>query len=189
MPDHLHPRARLPVAMTVMKLEAAAAPRFDALDMARDFAVVITSDCDDRAMLSQFGEQCDGLGQRGLVVHNIACDDERLRRVIADAGEQPFAGRLHSPEWQQAAGSALADFKSKMEVGDGEPAVASVKQGKACIEQDIARDTCLGGKQSRHRGAEVMPCLNGRQRLRSAFHASRNRPTTYAGSGFERAAR
>jgi hypothetical protein len=81
MPDDLNATSRVDRAMPVMKMVPIGLERFAHFDVAAQLPIVISSDHDHFATLTKFAQKLSGFACRGLVVNEVAENDELLRFV------------------------------------------------------------------------------------------------------------
>lgn len=98
---------------------------------------MIPGNRDHFASGAQGGEQFAQRFARSVIVHEIAHTDELARLVLIQQLEYACAGPLHSPERHKAAGSALAQLETKVQIGHGQPVFALVKKCKSGIQQHV----------------------------------------------------
>ncbi len=129
--------------MTVMKMKAPGFPRLEQLDLAAQLPIVISRDHNRFAEILDSLQQLASFAGRGLIVHQIAEDNQTARPILIDQLQQTLRDRLHPPHRNKPAGSALAQFVAKMEVRHGEPALALVEERQPAIEQNFVGDERL----------------------------------------------
>jgi hypothetical protein len=114
--------------MAVMKKKVRRLERIGHLDVPAQLSVVVPSDDDDFATRPEAAQQLSRFPARGFIVNQIAEDDQLPRRVFIYQFRKPLHDRRHSPERNKAAGGALAQFVSEMEIRYRQPTFGFVEE-------------------------------------------------------------
>lgn len=116
MTDDLNVFARVRNTMTVMEEEAFSPPRVHHGDTPSDMTIVVSSEDDWLANLSNAVEKTLCFGDRRPVVHQIPQDHEVQRLVIGEEAHQSPLKRVHPPKGSKPASRPLTQFVTKMQV-------------------------------------------------------------------------
>jgi hypothetical protein len=126
-----------------MKMEVIRFERVDHFDMAAQLPVVVPRNDQDFATRCEIAQQLGGFAPRHLVVNQIAQNNEPLRFVFADQLGQAIRDRGHSPQRNESARGALAQFITKMEIRYGQPTLALMEEREPAIEENFIGDERL----------------------------------------------
>ena len=137
MADDLNAFRDLNLAMAVMKMEPLRLERVDHLDVAAQLAIVVSRYDHDVTTVGKSLQKPGRFSGRGLIMHQVAQNDEALRLVLADKRLQSVRDRRHPPQGNQMPGCALAQFVAKMHVRNRQPAFGFVEKSEPAIEKNF----------------------------------------------------
>ena len=143
MPDYLDTICGLGEAMPMMKIETLGLPRFEQLKFTAQLSVVVSRHDDRLAKIPNPFEQLTRFNRGGLVVHQIAENNQTARPIFRDQVKEPLRDRCHLSERNQPARRALAQFIAEMQIRHREPAFTLMEKREAAIEEDFVGDEGL----------------------------------------------
>ena len=143
MSDDLEPVPALGRTMAMMKIEMLGFPGLHHFNFATQLSIVIPRDDDRLAVRGEILQKFGGFRRGGLIVNEVAEDNQSARPIFIDQLHQALGGRRHPPHRDEAASRALAKFVAKMQVRHGEPALRLVEKREAAVEQDFIGDERL----------------------------------------------
>lgn len=134
MADDLDAVPPLSRAMAMMKIEVVGFPGLRHLNLPAQLPIVIPRDNNRLAVPRQILQKLGGLWRGGLVVDQVAKDDELARPIFIYQLHQALRDRRHPPHRDEATGRALAELIAKMQVGDGQPTLRLMEKRQPPIE-------------------------------------------------------
>ena len=143
MSDDLNPIGNARRAVAVMKMKLRGLECVDHFYMAAQLPVVVPGNDHNFATRREIPQQLRNFARRGFIVDQIAKNNEAFRRIFIHEFRKSLGDRRHPPHRHEAAGGALAQFISKMQVRDGEPALSFVKKRQAAIQKNFIGDQRL----------------------------------------------
>ena len=141
--DDLDAAGRIRRAMPVMKMKPIRFQRVNHFDVAAQLPIVISRHDCDCTTFGKSAQQLDGFARRCFVVNQITEDDNAAWFVLVDEFGEPLRDRRHSPQRNESAGRALAQFITKMQVRDREPTLRSMEKREPSIEKNFIGDERL----------------------------------------------
>ena len=143
MSNNLNAIGNLRCAVTVVEMKLRGLKRVDHFDLAAQLPVVVPGHDHDFATRREIAQQLRRFARRGLIMNQVAKNNEATRRVFVNEFREPLFDRRHSPHRDEAAGGALAQFISKMQIRDSEPPLGFVEKRQAAIQKNFIGDQRL----------------------------------------------
>jgi len=143
MPDNLDATPAVDGAMTVMEMEPIRFERVDQFNVTPQLPVVVASHGNHLTTIGEVAQQLGSLSRRCLVMDEIAKNNQPLRLVFVHQLFQAVGDRRHSPQRNESAGRALAQFETEMEVRYGKPAFSSMEKREPAVEENFIGDERL----------------------------------------------